>query len=1214
MTKLKIKESYLILLIVVSLVSLGVYTTYALFTASTTLNDVVGITTTLDIGKSMSEYEVVTIQPGETKLIELNIVNSYNDSIYYGAWYKIVQGNSDDIQIGLYTEKNPNPSTGSLASSSNIKLLVGIINDNTTPIVVYLGVKGSLTNELNLGSDKTLLPNDFSEALLVTDEVLEKHKHSKTDTFEKDFEVDKTFSMTGAVQNITLNKGTFKLEAWGAEGGYGYTNATTYAGGKGGYSYGTLTLTAETNLYVYVGGQGNSGTSTSSIKEGGFNGGGASAYYRAGSGGGASDIRIGQDSLYARVIVAGGGGGGAYYSRYYGGAGGGTSGVDGTGRAESTNNAPSKGGTQTAGGAAGFYKTSSTTYAGTAGSFGQGGTGNTTTSGTYSRSGGGGGGWYGGGGGGYRSSSNTYYYGVSGGGGGSGYVYTSSTASNYPSGCLLNSNYYLTNATTIAGDTAFTSPTGAEETGHSGDGAVKITGTETKMVTETVTWYTIPKLTGLSDKIIQIGDSVDLIEGTELVCENNATTGCSIESTSITDTSQLTEGNYVITYTVKGANNKKYLFNRNITIIMSYSYTTLTKLGLTETEKTPDFSKTSCSSGCEEVNVGIYKTEDDFGDSYYFRGDVENNYVYFMGFYWRIIRINGDGTIRMIYDGTSAHDNGESSTDRYISNSTFNSSSNNNAYVGYMYGTVSSTSASYSATHANTTNSNIKGIVDTWYKNNIKGTVGEQYIADAIYCNDRGLSSGSGTSTVETYYNPYNRIQTNKSPTLMCSQNNDRFTTNSSINEIVGNSALTYPVGLITADEVAFAGGKVDTQNSKYYLYTGKAYWTMSPSFYFYQSGAGAAEFRVLTNGSLESNFGGDYGVNNSYGVRPVISLKSDSLNSGSGTKTEPFKINYSKITLTRLGLTETEGTPDFSKTSCSSGCDEATVGIFKAEDDFGDSYYFRGDVENNYVYFAGFYWRIIRINGDGTVRMIYDGTSAHSNGEISTDRQTGTSVFNSSVNRNAYVGYMYGSTSTNSTYAATHKNTNDSTIKAAVDAWYTTNIKGTTNEQYVADAIYCNDRELSSGTGRGTTATNYKAYERLYTNKKTPSLKCTQENDRFTISSSIDGVTGNGALTNPIGLITADEVAYAGGVQGTINSKYYLCIRNYFWTMSPYRFDGSYAIEFLVSGVGSMGGLNTGNVNGGSGVVRPALSLSSRALQYGNGTSSNPFRVNSTI
>ena len=236
-----------------------------------------------------------------------------------------------------------------------------------------------------------------------------------------------------------------------------------------------------------------------------------------------------------------------------------------------------------------------------------------------------------------------------------------------------------------------------------------------------------------------------------------------------------------------------------------------------------------------------------------------------------------------------------------------------------------------------------------------------------------------------------------------------------------------------------------------------------------------------------------------------------------------------SLMTLNKLGLTVNDGTPDFNQVATT---DE---GIFAAEDDLGTSYYFRGAVENNYVKFAGFYWRIIRINGDGTIRMIYDGTSAHPNGESSTDRQVSTTVFNSSFNDNAYVGYMYG-TPSSSTYEETHVNTNNSTIKTANDNWYKTNIVDKNYSQYVADAIYCNDRSLSSGTGIGTTTTYYMAYNRLSTNK-TPSLKCTQNNDKFTISSSL----GNGNLTYPVGLITADEAAYAGGKSGTSNSLYYL-------------------------------------------------------------------------
>ena len=161
MPKLKIKETYLLIIIVIGLMSLAIYSTFALFTASTTIEDVVGITASLDIGKGLTEYEVVTIEPGATKSIELNIVNSYSDNIYYGAWYQIASGNISDLDIGLYEDKNTNSSSGAIASTKSISLIVGATNNGTSSMTLYIGVKGNLTNELNLGNNKTLLPNTF---------------------------------------------------------------------------------------------------------------------------------------------------------------------------------------------------------------------------------------------------------------------------------------------------------------------------------------------------------------------------------------------------------------------------------------------------------------------------------------------------------------------------------------------------------------------------------------------------------------------------------------------------------------------------------------------------------------------------------------------------------------------------------------------------------------------------------------------------------------------------------------------------------------------------------------------------------------------------------------------------------------------------------------------------------------------------------------------
>ena len=335
---------------------------------------------------------------------------------------------------------------------------------------------------------------------------------------------------------------------------------------------------------------------------------------------------------------------------------------------------------------------------------------------------------------------------------------------------------------------------------------------------------------------------------------------------------------------------------------------------------------------------------------------------------------------------------------------------------------------------------------------------------------------------------------------------------------------------------------------------------------------------------------------------------------SGVVTFGDADSLSESKATLTKLRLTS-NGTKDSFASAATTN-----EGVFEAQDDLGTSYYFRGAAENNYVKFAGYYWRIIRINGDGTIRMIYDGTSAHANGESSTDRRMTTKAYNSSYNDNAYVGYMYGSSGA-STYAEAHANTNDSTIKDYLDSWYETNIEGTTYEQYVVDAIYCNDRKIDTNAGSlngytgyttlgyGTNKTVYAATARVGYNitNPSPTLLCEQDNDKFTVSSTL----GNGDLTYPIGLITADEVAMAGGLiykddGSASNSNYYLYMGSYYWTMSPFGFDGSLACSFGVSGSGY---LNNDGVYGNFG-ARGVISLSSSAILYGTGTSTDPFRL----
>lgn len=287
-----------------------------------------------------------------------------------------------------------------------------------------------------------------------------------TTTAEIDYVLNKPFEYTNAAQPFdVIVTGYYKFEVWGAEGGY--RSSQSYSG-KGGYSAGTIKLNAGDKLYVYTGGQGGAttcSTKTSSICAGGFNGGGYRYNYPGG--GGASDIRINEDSLLARVIVAGGGGSDGATTKI-GMYGGGTSG----GAATQSYGSYGYGGTQT-----GFTTTvtalttqpttnSSGNYPG---GFGFGGFGVHQSSGY---AGAGGGGWYGGCGSVPDGSGDD----DRGGGGGSGFVYTGQNVT-VPSGSTykITSQYAMTSTTLAAGNTSFTSPTGASETGHTGNGYAKVT-------------------------------------------------------------------------------------------------------------------------------------------------------------------------------------------------------------------------------------------------------------------------------------------------------------------------------------------------------------------------------------------------------------------------------------------------------------------------------------------------------------------------------------------------------------------------------------------------------------------------------------------------------------------------------------------------------------------------------------------------------------------
>ena len=292
---------------------------------------------------------------------------------------------------------------------------------------------------------------------------------------------------------------------------------------------------------------------------------------------------------------------------------------------------------------------------------------------------------------------------------------------------------------------------------------------------------------------------------------------------------------------------------------------------LTETELETDKS-----------DKGLYQAADDYGTTYYYRGNVKNNIVQFAGFYWQIVRINGDGSIRLMYDGTVKNVTGG---DQTIGNSQFNSKYNNPAYVGYMYGNPDGTT--FDEVHNNTNNSIIKTAVDNWYKTNIVDKGFSSNVSNAVgFCGDRTLRSGDGVSTTQnSYFSSYKRLE-NNTPQFTCPElSRDLYTTAASS---IGNKALTYPVGLITYDELVYAGMDNRHTNKLSWAYSTQHYWTMSPSSFDATLGY-AIEWFLNSAGNLTPW----WGVGSHLGARPVINLKSDTLITGGiGTSSDPFVVN----------------------------------------------------------------------------------------------------------------------------------------------------------------------------------------------------------------------------------------------------------------------------------------------------------------------------------
>ena len=313
-------------------------------------------------------------------------------------------------------------------------------------------------------------------------------------------------------------------------------------------------------------------------------------------------------------------------------------------------------------------------------------------------------------------------------------------------------------------------------------------------------------------------------------------------------------------------------------------------------------------SGVSGTN-GIYMTTATNGNVpvYYYRGDADkvNNNIIFNNMCWKIIRTTENNGVKLIYNGTPTNGKCEIQTGdaTQIGKSAFNTSRDDNAYVGYMYGTAGS--STYDATHANTNESTIKKYIDSWYKTNFDESATSK-LEDTVFCNDRSTKAYDANTIGNTSYSSYGDLgygknktlygaahratyySKNPNPSLVCQNQNDKFTMSSQN----GNGKLTYPVGLITLDEVVLAGfntyysNESDYKDTTNYLCTSSDYWTSSPVL-MYADGAARVGY-VYSAGYV-----GVDRVDSASGVRPVVSLISGTLvnSNGDGTSANPYVV-----------------------------------------------------------------------------------------------------------------------------------------------------------------------------------------------------------------------------------------------------------------------------------------------------------------------------------
>ena len=612
-------------------------------------------------------------------------------------------------------------------------------------------------------------------------------------------------------------------------------------------------------------------------------------------------------------------------------------------------------------------------------------------------------------------------------------------------------------------------------------------------------------------------------------------------------------------------------------------------------------TRTDFSTTYTDVNIGtMYKAKEENTDVYYFAGDARNNWVKFGGYYWRIIRTNSDGSIRLLYHGTSPE-----TQNAYIGDSeiAFNENYNDSMYVGYKYGT----SGSLENNRLNTNDSTIKKTIDTWYKDNLVNYT--KYLSTtAVYCNDRELGSGTYSATGnQFYYVGYTRLGANKNPSYNCTNEYDAFSVNNT------KAQLTYPIALMTADEISYAGGVWIKNAATWYYLNSKGnasikngqneWWLLSAASW--DTDKSSVVFKISSAQDRKAQFGAQ-SVQYKLHVRPVISLKKDLIyKSGDGSATSPYEIQETPDTIYERLLLDKSTRPgertDFSTVLTT----DNTKTLYTGTEEGTTIYYFAGNATDNWVKLGGYYWRIIRTNADRSVRLLYHGTSM----DTTEAYINSSTAFNSSHTDSMYVGYMYG---TSGSLESNRANTNNSTIKEVIDSWYASNM--TSYAKYLSEtAIYCSDREVGEGTYTATGLKFYYApYTRIDTNKAA-TYGCTATEDKFTV----DSAAGNGKLTYPIALMTVDELVFAGGAyrESALTWYYYNSVKGSstgkisWWLMSPYDW-GANSSVFRTYGSDSPGFLYARRVDDTLG-VRPVISIKGNNLwKSGDGTASSPYEI----